>query len=522
MPMRTWSRPSATLAVLALGTSVLGAQAPKCDIPTQNEPGLITANIAFGGAFRKDVTPEAKAKALAATVKALTENPTAFKNQAGRNFVLAQALITWLEVPGTGVVESRGKIGYTADPTGRVDLHLAIDSAVAAARTEKPECGDSLKLYTNGIWGSNINKSVDFLNRNELDSASAYARRAILFDPRSYYAYNVLANVAQTKEDTTGMIEWFTKAADVTAGSKDTTARKVHESMLQNLGAVYQNAAVDQQDAAKKKELQGKAVAAYRRYLESNPSDFSTRLRIMRLESGGAKLDSAAAAKLVAEVTQAGTSVTDAQLVDVGSELSKSEQYGPAMQVYGMALKRNPASRDALYNTAVALNNTGRFEEIAPYFAKLRTLDPNNRDLYELGQNVIRGRRRAIQTAANKGKEPRPGQTVTLTPAQNAQMKVLQDSLLAYGKARDAITPIVQVTQFSPLADGARFGAYVQVPPTKPAGQFTITVEFLNAQEQVVTTGTATTKAAVQPGSGESLAVDAKGAGIVAFRYRVR
>lgn len=517
MPMRSWTRGTAMVAALAIGASVLGAQAPKCDIPTQTDPNLLKANIAFGGAFKQGAKPEDKAKALAATVKALTDSPSAFREQAGRQFLLGQALLTWLEQPGTQVVESRGKIGYTENPTGTVDLHLAIDSAFAGIRGVKPECGDSLRLYTGSLWAAAVNKGVDFLNKGELDSASTWAQRSMSLNPASHYGYQVMAGVAQTKDDTTMMLTWFDKGATVGLASSDTAAKKFGESMLQNLAVVYQNASVDAQEP-KKTEMAKKAANTYRRYLELNPNDFTTKLRILRLE--GAKIDAAAAEKLVTEMQQAGDAVSDAQLVDVGNELSKNEQFAQALTVFQMALKRNPSSRDALYNTAVALNNLERYDEIAPYFTKLRAVDPNNPGIYQLGQNTIRARRLAIQTKANKGVRPKPGQSVTLTPAQNAQMKVLQDSLIAYSNLMQNVSPVVQVTQFSPSPTGASFGAFVQVPPMKPTGTYTIAVEFLNAQEQVVATGTATTKA-IEPGGSDPVRIEGKGAGIVAFRYKV-
>ncbi len=519
MPMRSWMRGTATMTALALGATVLGAQAPKCEIPTNNDGGLLKANMAIGPGYKPGATPADKEKALAATVKALTENPSSFQNQAGRNFFLAQVLIEWLQVPGVGAVEPRARIGYVSEPQGRIDLFAAGDSALKAAVALKPECGDSLRLYSQSFWGVAINRTVNFLNEGQVDSTEAWARRAAPLNPTNHIAYQVLAQIAQQKDDTAAMIEWFTKTADAGLASSDTSAKAVAEGMLLNLGALYQNASIGA-EGAKATEMRGKAVEAYKRYLGVKPNDFAVKLRLMRLE--GAKLDSAAAQKLVAEVVAAGDALDGQQLVDVGNALSAegNEQFAAALQVYEIALKRNPGNRDALYNAAVALNNLGRFEQVGPYVAKLRTIDPNNPGVYSMATNVIRSQRLAIQTKANKGVRPRAGQSVMLSPAQNAQMKVLQDTLIAYQKAVEAMSPVVQVTQFSPSADGARFGAFLQVPPAKPSSAFTITVEFLNAQEQVVATGSATSKA-IEAGSGEPVTVDAKGEGIVAFRYKV-
>ena len=61
------------------------------------------------------------------------------------------------------------------------------------------------------------------------------------FDEKQYYAYNIMSNIALVKDDTTAMIEWFTKTIDVTSATTDTNAVKVRDNMLQNLAALYTN-----------------------------------------------------------------------------------------------------------------------------------------------------------------------------------------------------------------------------------------------------------------------------------------
>ncbi len=520
MPIGIVSRAAVRpLAALTLVSSMLGAQAPKCDIPLQSESKLLTASLVFNGVFKPGATPDVKAKALTSTVKALTDNVTGFPvtAQPGRNFLLGQVLLTWLEQPGIGYVEPRAKIGYTAEPTASVDLLLALDSAWTAVRAVKPECADSLKLYTNGIWGQVINKAVTFTNSQQLDSAEYYARRSMMFDAKNYFAYNIMSNIALVKDDTTKMIEWFTKTIDVTAASPDTNAQKVRDNTMLNLAALYSNAAASA-EGAKKDSMTRAAVGVYQRYLGYHPTDLTTKLRILRL--GGATLDSAAANRFTDTVLMNVASVTDAQLADAGNELTKNKLYAPGLRLFEAALKKNPNNRDALYNSAVAMNNLERFDAIRPYFVKLREVDPNNPGIYSLARNIQASQKLAVQTRANRGVKPRAGQTIMLNPAQQAQIRVFNDSLVYYTNLMQNLVPEVNVQQFSASLDGAKFGAVVQVPTGKPAGSFQIIVDFLNVEGGVVTSQTVRTKQ-IEPGSYEQISAEAKGAAIVAFKYRV-
>lgn len=520
MAFRTTRSGARILAALALAGSTLGAQAAaKCDLPLQSHPKLFTAGLSFNNVFKQGATDADKAKNLAATVKALTDDITGFPAavQPSRNFLLGQTLLVWLDQPGTGWMEPRGKIGYTANPTGMVDMAATLDSTFNAIRAVKPECSDSLKLYTNGVWGLLINKAVTATNAQQLDSAEFYAKRSLLFDNKQYYAYNIMANIAIQKDDTAGMVEWFNKTIDVTMASKDTGVLKVRDNILMNLGALYSNAA-SSASGAQKDSMTRAAIATYQRYQALYPNDLATKLRIMRLS--GTVLDSAGANKFVDEVLANPDAVTEAQLTEAGGQLTTNKLYVQGLRLYELALKKNPYSRDGLYNSAVALNNLERFNEIGPFFTRLRAIDPNNIQIFSLARNIQQAKKLAIQTRANKGVRPRAGQTVMLNPAQQAQIKVINDSLVYYNTAALAITPTVDVRSFAIEATGAHLGAIVQVPSDKPAGQFNIVVDFIDAAGNTIVSQTAQTKQ-IPAGGFDQVTVDGKGAGIVAFKYRV-
>jgi tetratricopeptide (TPR) repeat protein len=513
-----------TLTALAVAAGSLNAQAApaKCTLPLESNGKLLLALQVFNGMFKPNATQADKAKALTGTMRAITDDVTGFpaNMQASRNFLVSQVLLSWMQEPGTGLVEPRGKLGYTANPTGTHDIAASIDTAFRAIRVAKPECTDSLKIYTQGVWGTLINKAVTYTNAQQLDSAETFARASMQFDDKQYYAYNIMASIAMTKDDTAGMVEWFQKTADVTAASKDTNALKVRDAMLLNLGALFGNAAVDA-EGAKKAELNAKAVAVYQKYLGYYPNDLTTKLRILRMSE--TKLDSAAASKFVDEVLANPGAVSDAQLTEAGNFLTDAplKFYTAGLRLFDEALKKNPNSRDALYNSAVAMNNLERFDAITPLFTRLRSIDPNNLGIYSLARNVQSARKLAVQTRANKGVRPRAGQQVMLNPAQQAQIKVFNDSLVYYTKLAQDMTPTVEVRSFSPVDGGVKMGALVQVPPDKPAAAFTLVVEFLDATGNAVATQNVTTKQ-IAPGGFEAVSVDGKGAGIVAFRYRVQ
>ena len=510
-----------TLSALAVAAGSLNAQAAaKCDLPLQTNPKLLIAGSLFNGVFKPNATPADKAKALSGTLKTITDNVTGFpaNMQPSRNFLLSEVLRSWLEQPGTTLSENRGKLGYSENPTGTIDIAAAIDTAYQAIRTAKPECADSLKLYANGTWGQLINRAVTYNNAQQLDSAAMFARSSMIFDSKQYYAYSILANIAVVKEDTAGMIEWFQKTADVTAASTDTNAIKVRDNMLLNLGALYGNSAIDA-EGARKAELNTKAVEVYTRYLSYHPNDLSTKLRIMRMSA--TKLDSAGAKKFADDVLANVSAVSDGQLSEAGNELTNGKFYLSGLRLFEEALKKNPNSRDALFNSAVALNNLERFDEITPLFVRLRQIEPNNNAIYSLARNVQSARKLAVQTRANKGVKPRPGQSIMLNPAQQAQIKVFNDSLVYYTMLVQKMTPTLDIRSFSPVEGGVKLGAVVQNPPDKPAAAFTIAFDFLDASGNVVSSQNVRTKQ-LTPGGFEAVSADGKGAGIVAFRYKVQ
>ena len=520
--MAFWTTRSAaqrSLTALAVFAGSVGAQATKCELPMQAHPKLLTAGLQFNGVFKPTAKPEDKTKALQTVVRTLTDDVASFpaNMQPSRNFLLGQTLLVWLDQPGAVYSDSRAKLGYTADPAGRIDIPAALDSAFEVIRVAKPECADSLKLYTNGLWGQLINKSVTFSNAQQSDSAELYARRSLLFDKKQYFAYNIMSNIALVKDDTTAMIEWFTKTIEVTSGVADTNAVKVRDNMLLNLGAIYTNGAVSAA-GAKKDSLTKAAVATYKRYLAYYPNDLTTKLRILRMS--GASLDSIAASRFADSVLANVDSHSEAQLTDAGSELTKLKFYASGLRLLDAALKKNPYSRDGLYNSAVALNNLERFSDISPLFLRLRDIDPNNTGIYQLAKNVQASRKLLIQTAANKGIRPRAGQQILLNPVQQAKIKVYNDSLVYYTTLLQNMNPTVDVRSFSQAPDGAKFGAVVQVPPDKPAASYGVVVEFLTSSGAVVATQSVRTKQ-IAPGGFETISADGKGAGIVAFRYKV-
>jgi Ran GTPase-activating protein (RanGAP) involved in mRNA processing and transport len=248
------------------------------------------------------------------------------------------------------------------------------------------------------------------------------------------------------------------------------------------------------------------------------PNDLTTKLRIMRLS--GTTLDSAAAKLFVDTVLANVGAVSDAQLTDAGSELTKNKLYDSGLRLFDAALKKNPYSRDGLYNSAVALNNVEKFDDIRPFFVRLRDIDPNNPGIYSLARNIQSSRKLAIQTTANKGVRPKAGAQIMLNPAQQAKIKVFNDSLVYYTQLIQNMNPTVEVKNFNPIADGARFGAVVSVPPDKPAASYNVVVEFLDAAGTAVAAQTVKTKQ-IAPGGFELISADGKGKGIVAFRYKV-
>jgi hypothetical protein len=188
-----------TLALTAGCASVLGAQAAEkaCEVNESRPTAIGRATIAIQVASSA-TDPAAASRQLTAAVKGLTENAEKMDNQVGRNLVLGKALVLWTMQPNVELEATRGQLGYTTDPQGKIDLAAAIDTAFRVVETSNPEClSETAKWRGQKAWVTLVNTAIERLNADDMDAAEAAADKAILLNPYGPYGYVVKANVAQ-------------------------------------------------------------------------------------------------------------------------------------------------------------------------------------------------------------------------------------------------------------------------------------------------------------------------------------
>ncbi|HEU4995877.1 MAG TPA: hypothetical protein VFT29_13720, partial [Gemmatimonadaceae bacterium] len=166
------------LGLTAALAGVAGAQAAQkaCEVNESKPTAVGRATLALQVA-QSSQAPEAAARQLVAAVKGLTDNGEKMENQPGRNLVLGKVLTLWSMQPNVELVANRGKLGYTTNPTGEIDLAMAIDSAFKVVETSNPECiSETSRWRGQKAWINLVNKAIERLNAEDVDSAEQVSR----------------------------------------------------------------------------------------------------------------------------------------------------------------------------------------------------------------------------------------------------------------------------------------------------------------------------------------------------------
>jgi tetratricopeptide (TPR) repeat protein len=486
---------SLALVVAALvGTAGAASAQGKCDINTGKPFQLTSARIYLNKAAAPSGKADEKPKHLANGVKVLTENGEKIDNQLGRNWLLAKLLYQWTRQERQPLVTTRGQLGYTENPSGQIDILAAMDTALTEVETAAPQCADSTRIYRRSLFAQVYRQGIDALNADQLDSATTFLNRALVIQKNSPLVFNALALIAQKREDTPGMIQNFTRVIEY-SGS-DTSFAGIKKTAMVNVGVLRVNQAEAAQGEERTKLLR-EAETSFRTFLTQDPNNTTAQQGLARVL--GALGDTAAIAKIYAEMLANPDKYQDIQLFEAGSGAVRAKQPRLGIQLLEAGLKKNPYFRDGLYNLATAYFDSDDAENLGRVVKRLVELDPNNADNWRLyaGQFQIR------QQTAQATKKPAP--------------KWVTDSLLLYIQKFQSINPQVNFTSFDHT--GAQHELQGSVMNTSSAEiDKTLTFEFLNAEGAVVATKTAPVK--VPANSSADFTVQVTQSGIVGFRYK--
>ena len=485
------------LGLVALGATAAapaGAQAARgkgCSIsdgsPYQINAGKTYLNKAMSAKGNADEKPKHLRDAVAAVEKAGPDD-----NPLGRNWILGRAMIWRTMLPGQNeMVIPRSEVGYTTNPTGTIDILMAADSAFSYVEKNAPQCADSIALFRQQPWVKLVNAAGAAVNAEKYDSAAYLANRSLIIYRDSPYAYNILAVIAQRKNDYPAALESYKQVIAKTVGDTATTAKRMRKDALYNTALITQAMAAQPANSALAKQVPD----LWRAYLKEYPDDVDAKGALARAVAASG--DTAAVAAVYAEMMASPTKYSDQQLVEAGVGLANSNRSDDAIKLFTYALDQNPYNRDALFDLATTHFSAGHAAETRTYAKRLLALDPSNPDNYKL----LAG---SYQLEAGESKDAKVKKAAT-------------DSLLALLKTAGQMTARVTFDQFN--HNGAKHDLIGKVENIGTApGSYNLKVEFLDKSGNAVATQT-TTVTSVAPKESKPFTVTANHDGIVAFRY---
>lgn len=433
---------SASLALSLLAVTALPAmgQGDACQVD-YGKPGQVKDANKAVETSEVIGKPEDKRKAFTRAVTLLTREPEKVRsNQVAVNLVLGRALINLSMLPDMPTSVRRGDIGFTMDPDATIDLLVTADSLLDGVESTMPACKEETEAWRRGPYSILVNDAVNAYNAQQIDSADVLVRRALMiYDdyPVAYFGYNILGNIQQSRDDMPEAIASFRKVAELM--KDDTSLVDERKTTILLVGQLM----IDQGEKAEgdaKTAAMNSVVAYLEEYLKEFPGDVKAQAAIAtaQLKSG----DVAAARRLFDDMLANPDKYTDLNLLEAGVGAARAEQNAMAAQLFEAGLKKNPYSRDGLFNLATVFTDTtlGRIQEMPAVLKRLNEVDPENPDNAQLAALYWQARARALRAPAEGKDLPDPAAVA---------FKEANDSLLFYYEKFQNATTRVTFNLFS-------------------------------------------------------------------------
>jgi tetratricopeptide (TPR) repeat protein len=455
-------------------------------------------------------SPEDKRKAFTRAVNLVTRDPRKVAgNQLGAQMVLGRALIDIAMLPDMPNEVRRGDIGFTTDPDVTINLLQAADSLLDIVETNFPVCKADTEAFRIGPYGDLVGKAVELYNAQQFDSAEVVVRRSLMiYDgyPRAQYAHNILGNLQQQKGDMEAAIASFRTTAELMKGDTSMTEdRKTTTVLVAQLMIDEAETADEAQRTAKMNAV----VTWLQEYLQEFPNDLKAQstLATAQLKSG----DVAAARRLFDEMLGNPDRYTDINMLEAGVAAARANQNEFAAQLFEAGLKKNPYSRDGLFNLATVYSDSavGKLELMPPVLGRLHALDPENPDNFQLSALYWQAKARELRPAA-EGKD--------VSDPAGAAFKTANDSLLYYFEKYTEAPVKVSFSVFS--HDEGRHVLAGQIDNRSEAEKnYTLKLEFLGVDGSVLETRDVAVEG-VRAGGSKTFRVEIEDKpGVTAFRY---
>jgi len=498
-----WLLPVSAAAVATLSLSVVaqaqpGGVGPSCEIDANQPKELLVANLAFQRAAGTE-DPAARLPVLKQVMKELTNKPEKFrqKNPDGYNMVLAQTLSLFVADGSTSVETTRGAIGALDTPDAPINLVQAADEAFKALVVSSPACSSDVRIMRQSQgWLAMTRKALDMSGSNP-DSAAYFAQHSLTLLPvNNPYPFQVLGIVAQRKGDLPGAVTQWEKAIE--AAGTDSSYADVRQSSLYYVG-LYTLSQARELTGDAQKAMFSKSVEAMKLFMK----DYGTAAESPTIMQGLGEAyltmgDTASVASIYAALLATPAEFTDYALTMSGVLATQAKKVDDAITLFEAAVAKNPNQRDALRNLAATYYSANQYDKMSKPLDALVAIDPNNYDAWSLYAFGAQGKMQATKVAADK--------------------KKWTDSLITYAAKADSLPVKLVVDEFERNTESVVFSVSLEGVADKPKAN-TLSVEFLDISGNVVSSATEEV-APITKGERKQVRLEAKGAGIVAYRYK--
>lgn len=352
------------------------------------------------------------------------------------------------------------------------------DSALRHAQALAPACAPVLDSLRYMVWAPLVNAGADFAKAGANDSALVLFQQAAAIYPDQPHpllsAGILLANAGRIDS----AIVYFERAATAAEHANLTEQRN---QATRNLAAMLQRTGRHQE-----------AAAALQRYLEWQPDDREAK---RGLAVAYRAIGRTAEARALESELGAAPAETPDDALRVAVNLYQEQKFAEAAEAFARVRAAFPYNRDAIRGLAASyqeLNDGPRLVEAAGRLVELEPLSVDALRLLSVGYQLTKQTDRAVEVATRL--------VGSVTGVTVGQLRVTGDS------ASVAVNAIGRAAE---TASGKR------VPPSATAVVF----DFVDAQGEVVASRDVVIPA-LKPNEAATLTVQARGKGIVAWRYR--
>ena len=469
---------------------------PSCEIDNSKPQAVARATFSFARAQAAAKTGN-PGKDLRDVVSVLNAPGYKDENPVGRAYLLGQAYVVLLEQPDVTPITTRSSVGFATNPTGTIDLFAAADSMWSIVEATSPGCkllGQQWRQQK--PWLNVTNAAINAMNAGKTDSAEMLAKRSLILDRSSPYAYSVLGTIAKNKKDYTAAAEYWKKTLE-TAGT-DSTFSDVRERTLLDMAATA-SARIDAASPAEKKALAKEGVAAWNAVLASSTDDLQRMSAVQQLSKlYVAAGDSMSIGKIYAPMLAEPARYGESTLMQAGVVASQFKRPDDAALLFQAVLARNPYQRDALNNLAASYIFLNEYDKVFPIVARLVDVDPSNPDnwmLYAYGYSGLLKNNKTGKLA-----------------------KQYTDSLVYYSGKADKMPVKISFTEFSRNSEGTTLVGTVENRGTV-AKTYPLSVDFLDRAGQVLFTESVSV-GPVSPKSSKEFRIKSAKGGVAGFRYK--